>query len=130
MVERTLKLYRIYCYVNLIWYGVTSLGSITLVLFLRQTTLDLSALPPEQLTLLNGLLVFLAAVCWIFFALTLGVMKPSRTKKWWLGGFLNICLGISTCCLAPLCIPLAIMWSNPDFKRYFEPASFDLNQTS
>ena len=126
MVERTLKLYRIYCYINLIWYALLSLGSITMVLFLRMTSIDLSQVPADQMTLLNNSLIFLAIVSWIFFATTLSVMKPVRTRKWWLGGFMNICLGVTTCCLAPFCLPLAFMWNAPEFKAHFNPASFDV----
>lgn len=119
MVESALKLYRIYCILNLVWYALLILTSITLVLFLRSGTLDLSQIPADQIQLLNGCLIFLAAYSWILFAVTLTLMKPVRTSKWWLGAFFNICVGISTCFLAPLCIPLALRWNSPTVKAYF-----------
>ncbi|MBS1702521.1 MAG: hypothetical protein JST12_12720 [Armatimonadetes bacterium] len=104
--------------------------SVTLVLVLREGTVDLSQIPPDQIAMLRGSLIFLGIYSWILFAMNLAILKPQRTHKWWMGAFINICVGISTCCLAPLCIPLAIKWNSKEVREYFNPVSFDLEKPS
>lgn len=125
MVEQALKLYRIYCYLNLVWYALLILVSVTLVLFLRTGTVDLSAVSPDQIQTLYGSLIFLAAYSWVFFALTLFVMKPVRTSKWWVGAYFNIIVGAFSCCLVPLCFPLAVKWNSKEVREYFNASLED-----
>ena len=125
MVERALKQYRIYCFINLAWYALVILLGITMVLVLKNGTPNPETIPEEQIGSLRVVSACLAGYGWIFFLLTVFLMKPVRTSKWWLGAFLNICFGISTCCLAPLCIPMAISWNSKEVKDYFSKPSFE-----
>ncbi len=126
MVERALKQYRIYCFINLAWYALLIILCITMVLVLKNGTPDPEVLPQDQVASIRGTLVWLAAYAWIFFALTLFMMKPVRTTKWWLGAFINILLGVSTCCLAPLCLPMAVRWNSKEVREYFSNPSFEI----
>ena len=126
MVERVLKQYRIYCYINLAWYALLILLCITSVLTIKSGTPNPDILPEDQIPMIRGTLVGLAIYGWIFFVLTLFLMKPVRSSKWWLGAFINICLGVSTCCLAPFCIPMAIRWNSKEVKDYFNQQSFEI----
>ena len=125
MIERALKQYRLYCYINLAWYALLIVLCIGMALFLRGGTPDPDTLPAEQVPAIRNTLIGMAAYGWIFFAATLFMMKPVRTHKWWLGAFINVCLGVSTCCLAPFCIPLAIKWNSKEVKDYFEKHTFE-----
>lgn len=41
-------------------------------------------------------------------------------KKWgWIYGIVLICLGLTSCCTLPACIPLLIFWIKPEAKAYF-----------
>lgn len=41
-------------------------------------------------------------------------------RSWlWTYDLVIICLGMSSACFLPACIPLLIFWLKPDTKRYF-----------
>lgn len=126
MVERALKQYRLYCFINLVWYALLILLCITMVLVLKNGSPNPDVIPEDQISTLRGVLVGFAAYAWVFFVVTLFLMKPVRTNKWWMGAFINICFGISTCILAPLCIPMAITWNSKEVKAYFNQQSFEI----
>lgn len=126
MVEQALKRYRLYCFVNLAWYALLILLCITFVLLLKGGSPNPEILPEDQVASMRWTLIFMLVYSWVFFVITLYLMKPVRTAKWWMGALINICLGISTCCLAPLCIPMAIQWNSKEVKDYFQPRSFEL----
>jgi hypothetical protein len=58
-------------------------------------------LPQDQIPMLRGTMIGMSVYGWIFFALTLFLMKPVRTHKWWMGAFINICLGVPRTSLYP-----------------------------
>ena len=126
MVERALKQYRIYCIINLTWYALLILLCITMIVLLRGGSPAPDVLLNDQIPSFRGTLIGMAVYAWIFFAVTLFVMKPVRTHKWWVGAMVNICIGISTICLAPLCIMMAIRWNSKEVKDYFNPSSFEV----
>jgi hypothetical protein len=97
-----------------------------MVLVLNNGTPNQEILPEDQIPMFRWALIGMAAYGWTFFALTIFLMKPVRNNKWWLGAFINICLGVTTCCLAPYCLPLAINWNSKEVKNYFDPQSFDI----
>jgi hypothetical protein len=97
-----------------------------MVLLLKNGNPSPDVIPDDQIPMLCGTLIGMAAYGWIFFVVTLFLMKPVRSHKWWLGAFINICLGVSTCCLAPICIPMAIKWNSQEVKDYFTKPSFEV----
>lgn len=126
MVERALKQYRIYCFINLAWYALLILLCITMVLLIKNGSPNPDILPEDQIAGLKWFFIGMAVYGWIFFALTLMYMRPTRTMKWWLGAFLNICFGIGTCILAPFCIHLALKWNSKEVREYFSQHSFEI----
>lgn len=41
-------------------------------------------------------------------------------KSWvWVFGLVLICLGLSSACCLPVCIPLLIYWSKPEMKEFY-----------
>jgi hypothetical protein len=97
-----------------------------MMLVLKNGSPNPELLPEDQISNLRLTFFGTAVYGWIFFTVTLFMIKPVRNRRWWLGAFINICVGISTCCLAPFCIPLAIKWNSPDVRDYFNRQSFEL----
>jgi hypothetical protein len=126
MVERAIKQYRVYCYINLAWYALLIILCIGMAIALKDGNPAPDVLPEDQIPTLRGTMVGMAIYGWIFFALTLFLMKPVRTTKWWMGSFINICLGVSTCFLAPFCIPMAIRWNSKEVRDHFNQQSFEI----
>jgi hypothetical protein len=47
-----------------------------------------------------------------------GIFLPR--KSWaWIFGLVLICIGLTSACLLPFCIPLLIFWIKPETKTYF-----------
>ena len=126
MVERALKQYRFYCFINLAWYALLIVLCIGSLMYLKQGSPNPDTIPEDQVSTLRITFIGMGAYAWVFFLVTYFLMKPVRTSKWWLGAFINICLGITTCCLAPICIPMAIQWNSEEVKDYFNKQSFEL----
>ncbi|MHC5004784.1 MAG: hypothetical protein ACYTJ0_16860 [Planctomycetota bacterium] len=41
-------------------------------------------------------------------------------RRWvWIGDLVLICLGMTSCCTLPACIPLLIFWIKPETKAHF-----------
>lgn len=94
-------------------------------LFLSRTA-DPEVLPPENRGVFQ-IASFALVVMGVVFGLTnLSLMRQPRSPKAHLAHFVNICLGISTCLLAPYCIWLAMRWQQPDLKAYFDQQDFKL----
>jgi hypothetical protein len=63
--------------------------------------------------------VFLLLVGGIFFAAGL-LPLLLRPRPWlWVYDLIVICLGLTSCCFWPICIPLIIFWIRPEVKQYF-----------
>jgi len=48
----------------------------------------------------------------------MGVLLPARPWAWTMGMVL-ICLGLTSVCTIPACIPLLIFWLRPETKAFF-----------
>ena len=54
-------------------------------------------------------------------------LSEPPTPKMWIYDLVLICLGMTSACLLPFCIPLLIYWIKPDTRRYFGRTSDDAN---
>jgi hypothetical protein len=123
-MDKTLQHYRIYCYLNLAWYAFLCFLGFT-GLFLARSA-DPEVLPPESRGVFQ-LACFGLVVMGVGFGLAnLSLMRQPKNPKAHLAHFVNICLGISTCLLAPYCIWLAIRWQKPEVKALFDQQDFKL----
>ena len=62
--------------------------------------------------------VFLAMGLVLFAACLLPLMI--RPRPWlWTYDLVVICLGMTSACFLPACVPLLIFWLKPETKRYF-----------
>ena len=83
--------------------------------FFVVSPVDLDMSPTEAL-IVGGLLLTvslpLLAACALPFFL--------RPRPWvWVYDIVIICLGMTSACCLPACIPLLIFWLRPEVKRYF-----------
>lgn len=107
-----IKWYKVYCGVLCFIYLCTAAAS--LIFFLGSPEdLDMSAFGAKLMgvfLLVMGLVLFL--VCLLPF-----LLKP---RPWlWGYGIGLICLGMTSACFVPACVPLLIFWFKPETKEYF-----------
>ena len=123
-MEKTLQHYQIYCWINTAWYGfLCFLGFAGLAL---ARTADPDVLPSESQGVFQ-FACFALVVMGVGFGLAnLSLMRQPKTPKAHRAHFINICLGISTCLLAPYCVWLAIQWQKPEVKAHFDQQDFSL----
>ena len=62
----------------------------------------------------------------VIFVLGLGFLAPYAAapflprKSWvWVFGLVLICIGLSSACCLPVCIPLLIFWLKPEMKAFY-----------
>ena len=123
-MDKTLKHYRFYSWLNMAWYAFLCLLGFTGLFFAR--TADPVALPPESRDVFQKACFALVVMGVVLGLGNLSLMRMPKTPKSHLAHFINICLGISTCVLAPYCIWLAIRWQSPEVKSYFDQPEFML----
>jgi uncharacterized membrane protein len=82
-------------------------------LLVNPTTLEMKAFAAK----LTGILFLgLGLVLMAAFLIPLFV-KP---RPWvWIYDLVLICLGLTSCCFWPICIPLLLFWVKPETKIYF-----------
>jgi uncharacterized protein YacL len=123
MHDQILKAYRIYCWINVVWYcGIVFLGSFSLALY-QMVDLDL---PRESIIQLNISSILTIALGFVFGIVTIRMMRQPITYKNWVWHYVNICLGITTCCLAPYCLWLAMRWNDKEFRNSLGTEGFQL----
>ena len=62
--------------------------------------------------------VFLVVGLVFFVPFALGPFLPR--KSWaWVFGLVLICIGLTSTCCLPICIPLLIYWSKPEMKAFY-----------
>jgi uncharacterized membrane protein HdeD (DUF308 family) len=64
-------------------------------------------------------IIMLALGIVLFFLFAAALFFPR--KPWnWTFGIVLICLGMTSCCCLPACIPLLIYWIKPETKAYYQ----------
>ena len=82
---------------------------------------DLAAQDPEvddpiTFQIMGGGLILMSIALGSIFGM--GPFLPR--KRWaWIFGFVPICIGFTSICTLPFCIPLLIFWLRADTKAYF-----------
>lgn len=107
--------FRVYCCVLCFLYLV--FAAVSLVFFLGDPV-DLemprvTALVIGLIFLLSGLLLFVASLLPL-------ILRP---RPWvWTYDLIIICMGMTSACFLPVCIPLLIFWMKPETKAHFGKA--------
>lgn len=104
--------FKVYCGVLCLVY--LAVAAVSLIFFLVPSVeMDM---PPELARIMG--VVFLAIGLLLFGVCVLPFFVAPR--PWvWVYGIVLICLGITSPCLLPVCIPLLIFWIKPEAQRYF-----------
>jgi hypothetical protein len=73
-------------------------------------------MPPEAAYITGGLLMLSAGLFFVVCLLPL-ICRP---RPWlWVYDLVVICIGFTSGCFWPICIPLLIFWIKPEVKQYF-----------
>lgn len=110
--SKTLFWFRIYCAVLALLYVVTMAGGAFLLIYKPETTKR----EAEEMMITGIMCVVLGIV--LFFVSAVGIFLPRRPWAW-IYGMIMICLGLSSCCFLPFCVPLLINWIKPETKALF-----------
>lgn len=109
------KWYRFYSVLMVILYFVVLTLAILGLVFAKHWMVD----PDTPPWLMTGYLIFLAimslALAGVFVT---GFFLP-RSPGAWSFHIVLICLGLSSPCFIPICVPLLIYWLQPQAKAYF-----------
>jgi hypothetical protein len=102
----------VYCWILVVMYLLVMLMS--LVFFL----VDPEELEmPKAQALFTGIIMAVSGA--VFFVLGLLPLILRRRPWLWVYDLVVICLGMTSCCFWPVCIPLIIFWIKPGVKEYF-----------
>jgi hypothetical protein len=106
--------YKAYCgLLTLTYLAMTGLGVV--LVFARNSLADAQN-PPESL-LVAGLI---CAVLGLAFAAPCGAALLLPPVPWtWIYHMVIICIGLTSMCCIPICVPLLIFWIKPETKAYF-----------
>ena len=111
-VPKILVWFRVYCCVLCFLYLVVIVSSVVLF-FLDPTTAEMSQ---TEILVIGTMMLLLGLVLFIASLLPL-LLKP---RKWlWTYDLIIICLGMTSACFLPACVPLLIFWLKPEVKRHF-----------
>jgi hypothetical protein len=105
--------FKVYCALLALCY-LACIGFSFVFLLIDPSSLEMEAFMAK----LVGVLFFcMGAVLMATFLLPFFV-KP---RPWvYIYNLVLICIGLSSCCFWPICIPLLIFWLKPETKKYFD----------
>lgn len=114
--ERVWFWYRLYAGLLVaIYLACVALGALLLLL---PTVLDVSTSTEDALSAaISGVLCIVLGLA--FGGASLVPLVAPRQPWGWVYGIVLIAIGMTSCCLWPLCIPLLIQWIRPEFKASF-----------
>jgi hypothetical protein len=113
-VPRAVVYYRAYCFASA---GLNLLlAAVSVWMIVRKEALA-SEWVPGSVWLLAGAMFLPTAVA--FGLLNLWLSRVQRRPGHWAMHLGNICLGVASCCLTPLCLPLLLAWLRPEVKQWF-----------
>jgi len=109
---KVLLWFKIYCGLLCLLY--LAFAAFSLLLFFADPSDTEMAVTAARIT---GVLLLLAGIVLFVVCLLPLILAP---RPWlWTFDLVVICLGMTSPCFLPACIPLLIFWLKPDTKRYF-----------
>jgi len=108
--------YRVYAVLMLVVYGFTVLMMMGLVLFQHWIPHSHTDLPTWMTSLYYA---FLGMTSMGFFGLYLASFFLERSPGAWTYHAIMICIGMTSACFIPICLPLLIFWIQNPVKDYF-----------
>ncbi len=116
------KWYRVYAAILAVIYAVLLLACIVGTFFAFRAPADFwqnADMPPF---FLYGYLVFLSLLSLVLGGVFVASFFIPRQSWAWTYHIVLICLGLSSACFIPICVPLLIYWLKPEAKAYFGKA--------
>lgn len=102
----------VYCWILCIMYSVVMFASI-IFFVVDPAKLEMAASD----ACITGAVMLLGGGVFFVFGLLPLIFRP---RPWlWVYDLIVICLGLTSCCFWPICIPLIIFWIKPETKQYF-----------
>lgn len=106
------KWFVVYCVFMALLYMATAVMGI--VFFSIEPDRDMSA---AEAKVLGSIMLVMGLVLFVPFAAAPFLPR----KSWvWVLGLVLICLGLTSACCLPACIPLLIFWLKPEMKAFYE----------
>ena len=107
--------YRVYCVLMALLYLALVVIGVALVALglMGQEAFDGDPTEAVVMGAVYGVMGFVA-----FIPFVIGALVPARPWAW-VYGIVMICIGLTSCCCMPACIPLLIFWIKPETRRYF-----------
>lgn len=103
--------FKVYCVIlSLLYFACAALGAIWLYVAPEGTKLFSEAM-------LTG--VILTGAGLVFLAATLPPLFLPPRPWVWVYGLVLICLGLTSPCFIPICVPLLLYWIKPEAKAWF-----------
>ncbi|MCC7344367.1 MAG: hypothetical protein IT573_05465 [Deltaproteobacteria bacterium] len=109
------KWYRFYCAVMIFVYTLTLALSVLGLIFAKHWMVEPDA-PPWLMT---GYMVFLGMMSLALIGVFVATFFLPRSPGAWIYHIILICLGLSSPCFIPICVPLLIYWLQPPAKAYY-----------
>jgi hypothetical protein len=106
-----------------VWFKVYAAVMCAIYLAVAAASLIFFLVDPVELEMERGAAMLVGAIMLVmglglFGAFVLPFFLPAR--PWvWVYDLVMICLGLTSACLIPFCIPLLIFWIKPATQRYF-----------
>lgn len=101
----------VYCILTALLYMI--MAAMGIVFMFTEPDPEMSA---AEAKIMGSLLLILGLV--FFGAYALAPFLPR--KNWvWVFGLVLICLGLTSACCLPVCIPLLIFWLKPEMKAFY-----------
>ena len=105
------KWFVVYCIAMALLYLITAVMGV--VFMSIEPDRDMSA---AEATVMGAVLLIMGLVFFVPFA----VAPFLRRESWvWVFGLVLICIGLTSLCCLPVCIPLLIHWLKPEMKAFY-----------
>lgn len=104
--------FKVYCVLMALIYLLCAAGGVALLVV---DPVEFEMEPTEALV--SGILLLVLGLA-LFVLFLIALFMKLRPWHWTLDLVL-ICLGLTSCCCWPICIPLLIFWIKPETKAYF-----------
>lgn len=106
------KWFVVYCVLMALMYLALVVTGIVF-LFADPSDLDMKAAEARIMSVVFIIMGLIFCAPFLF-----GIFLPQ--KSWaWIFGLVLICVGLTSACLLPICIPLLVFWIKPETKTYF-----------
>lgn len=104
--------FQVYCWVLCVMYLAVAAFSMTFFMIPAED-MDM----PPYLSLLMGILFLLIGLLLLAASMLPLLLRP---RPWlWTYNLVIICLGMTSACFLPFCVPLLISWLKPEVKNHF-----------